>query len=333
MPIGLWAAVRVLVIVTGDGSEASTRPIENALHAALPSDAVVTIRASSDAPSESTLGASAKAENASTVGVVTWSEHQKQASIRFLDVEQTRWSQRDLRFDARDITSEKARTVGFALASMLPEEALEKPSTPPPPPAAPVAAPPLRFELPSPVREAPSRPAETLPRQNPLAVELVTLGALAADGYGGGVGGTAAVRIPVFGALGVRLGASGRFGEIGPASATSRVFVGAAGLTFQPWVDTNRRWGIGARLDALLIVHQVSHLSDDDVSAKLLGRALPGFDLAVEGTYRFADRAAVVAAAGSEVALGTTEVFMRQQHVASLTPVRGLAEAGIRVVF
>ncbi len=90
---------------------------------------------------------------------------------------------------------------------------------------------------------------------------------------------------------------------------------------------------MGIRTDALLVVHQVSHLSDDDVAAKVLTRALPGMDLALEGAYRFTDRAAVVGALGGELAFGTTEIYMRQRHVGALTPLRGLAETGVRVAF
>ena len=75
------------------------------------------------------------------------------------------------------------------------------------------------------------------------------------------------------------------------------------------------------------------HLSEDDPEVAHLSRFLPGFDAALEGGYRFADRAAFVAAAGTEIALGTTDVVVREHKVASLEPIRVLAELGLRVSF
>lgn len=329
MTIGL-AAVRVLVVVlTADSGDASTRPMEDALHAALAKDATIIVESLPESTTDDNLKMAAMAENAPLLGVVSWNDRQRRASIRFVKPEDGRWTEREVRFDAVDAPSEKGRTVGFTLASMMPEEAFvpETKATP----VAPVVSPP-KVVTPAPT---PDRAVDASPplRVNPFALDLTTLGALSAEGYGGGVGGTFAARIPITGALGFRFAGSARFGEIAPAQATSRVFSASAGLTFQPWLDRSHRWAVGLRADGMLIVHQVSHLSDDDLEAKLLTRALPGLDGALEGAYWFANRAAVVGALGGELALGSTDIYVRQRRVAELTALRGLAEAGVRVAF
>jgi hypothetical protein len=124
-----------------------------------------------------------------------------------------------------------------------------------------------------------------------------------------------------------------RAGEVAPAQATSRVIVGGAGLAWQPWLDAPHRWAVGARIDALVVHHDLGHLSADDPDVAHLSRFLPGLDLAVEGAFRFSDRAAFVVAAGTEIALGTTEVRVHDRLVASLPPARLLGELGLRVSF
>jgi hypothetical protein len=109
--------------------------------------------------------------------------------------------------------------------------------------------------------------------------------------------------------------------------------VGAFGVAWQPWLDPARRWGIGARLDGLLLFHDVSHLSQDDSRAAHLSRFVPGVDAAIEGAYRFSDHASVVGALGAEVAFGRTDVVVNEQLVVSLPPGRVLAELGLRVSF
>ncbi len=155
----------------------------------------------------------------------------------------------------------------------------------------------------------------------------------APGGYGGGLGGVFAVRVPLGAAFALRGAMSIRGGEVAPAQATSRVIVGGVGLAWQPWLDASRRWALGARLDALLIHHDLGHLSQDDPEVAHLSRFLPGFDAALEGGYRFADRAAFVGAVGTEVALGTTDVVVHDHQVASLPPARVLGELGLRVSF
>jgi hypothetical protein len=318
----LGAISVVVVLATGDPDDGSTPAIEQALHAALGNDVVVVMR--------STTAASSGDDRASLVGVVSWSDRQRRATIHFTNARDGRSSDREIRFDSADVPAERGRTIGFALASMLPAEALvrdaPKPNADATAPAAPVIAAPI---VPAQPNEAPP----TLPRPNGMALDASAVATSAIAGYGGGLGGVFAFRLPLAGAVGARLALGARGGEVGPAQATSRVISGAVGLTWQPWLDARRRWAAGLRLDAVLLHHELTHLSDDDPESVPLSRFVPGFDAALEGAFRFADQALVVLAVGSEVAFGKTDIVVRQHEVATLSPVRVFGEMGVRVSF
>jgi len=327
----LLAAISVLVIVaSADPADGSTQAMEQALRGALGRDVQVAVRSASEAASDETLVATANKEHAALLVVVAWSEKPRRATLRVVKPAEGRWTDREIRFDSADVATERGRTVGFALASMVPEDALAPPDRP--------SAPAPSTTLPAPTGTASTPPREAaappyVPAPNPLALEASALAVAAPVGYGGGLGGVFAVRVPLGGAFALRGAMSVRGGEVAPAQATSRVLVGGAGVAWQPWLDARRRWALGVRFDALVLHHDLGHLSVDDPEVAHLSRFLPGFDAALEGGYRFADRAAFVAAAGTEVALGTTDVIVREHKVASLEPIRVLAELGLRVSF
>jgi hypothetical protein len=356
----LLGAVSVVVVVAaGEGGEEpaqSTQAIAQALRAALAPDAAVVVRnaaaGTSVSLSEEALEAAATAERGTTageratlVGVVVWSERHQRAALRFSRRPDGRWTERELRFAVADAPSERGRTVGFALASMMPDEAFAAPAAPPPtsPPASEPSAAAPAAPAPSvvgPAGGAPAAPAFEAPRgppavvrPNPLALDVSALAATAPGAYGGGVGGAFAVRLPVYQAVGVRASIGARQGQLGPAQATTQIVIGGLGMTWQPWLDASRRWGGGGRVTALLINQDVSHFSEDDAVATHLAHLVVGMDAAFEGTFRFAERAAVIGALGAELALGTTEVFVRGNRVGSLAPARVTGELGLRVSF
>ena len=219
----LFGAVSVLVVLaTGDPGDGSSRAIDLALRTALVRDATVAVRAAEPNASDEQLEAMGTAAHASLLGVVSWSEHERRVVIRFTKLPYGGWADREVRFDAADAASERGRTVGFALASMMPADAFEEPAA-----AAPAAAPPLASvaSVAWPAPAAPpvieDRAASAPPRSNPLALDAAALAVAAPGGYGGGVGGTFAVRLPRVRALGARAAASARAESVGPAQASA----------------------------------------------------------------------------------------------------------------
>ena len=213
----LLAAVSVLVIVTsGEPPDGSTPAMEQALRGALGRDVPVAVRTAGEGASDESLVATASSEHAALLVVVVWSERPRRATLRVVKPSEGRWTDREIRFDNGDVATERGRTVGFALASMVPEEALSPPERAPAPPPAPPATP-------APGRSSAEAPAPPyLPGTNPLALEASALAVTAPGGYGGGIGGALAVRVPLGGAFAVRGAVSLRGGERRATVATTR---------------------------------------------------------------------------------------------------------------
>jgi hypothetical protein len=319
----LLGAVRVLVVLAGDTTaESSTAvAIEQAIHASLGSDAAISMQ-QGDGRGEAELAREASAGGVTLVCVVTWSDAQRRATLRFLRPNESRWSDREIRFDAADAAEERGRTVGFALASMVPDEVLVADrATPPAPPALELVAPKLE------------RPSAGVRRATRYAVDLAVQGAVALGGGGGGVGGAAAGRIGLGRFVSLRFSLGGRVAELAVAQATSRSYFAGPGIAWATPLDAAARWGIGGRLDALLLGQQVVHLSADDPLPDHRFRVLPAAAGAIEGSWRFAEQASTVLAVGTEVAFGKTDVFVHHRNVVDLVPVRPFVEAGLRVAF
>jgi hypothetical protein len=332
----LLGAVTVLVVVaTGAAGAASeppaagpkdptTRAMEKALRTALGADAVVTVRRAAGS-SEDELLTWAVGERANLLGIVTWSDEQRRATLRFVHPSEGRWADREIKFDASDVPTERGRTVGFAFASMVPDDAIPPRAAAPPAPAAPAP----------PAPERPIVPPPTSPRRAPdrWSLEAGATAASGINGFGGGFGGLAALRYRIAPSLAIRVAFTAREGDVSPASATARTYLGGAGIAWQTWVGAPQRFGVGARADALLLAHEMVHLSADDTAPTHLTRVLPAGDLALEGSWRFVEQAGLFVSFGTEVAFGRTDVYVRDRLVAELAALRIFGEAGVRVSF
>lgn len=331
----LLGIVTVVVLVAGsETDDPATRSMVQALRASLGSDATVIVRAASPGGEDTTdaLGVVAAREHASLASVVTWSDHRRRVTVRFARPADRRSGERELVFDGTDASRERGRAVGFAIASMVGDDEPAPESSPPEP----APRPPVVTVAPvTPV----ARPAETVAPVAPPAsatntsLEACAVAASALDGFGGGGGLTLAFRRELVGAFAFRAAATARFGEVRPASASTRTGIGAVGVSFLPTIDRQRRWAVGARLDALALFQEVVHLSADDEAPVHASRIVPGADLALEGAYRFTPTAAFVAALGGEAAFGNTDVYVHRRLVANLAPFRAVSEIGLRLSF
>jgi len=331
----LFGAVTfIVVIASGDPTDGSTEALSRALRTALGDEAAVVVKSAAEVAPDDAV-AKAGQEPSSVVGVVTWNEQRRHVVIRFASAERT--GEREIRFDASDAPVERGRTVGFALASMVPDKLLasRRSSTPAPAPApAPTPAPaPAASSL---SRDEPAEPTAErrgAPSRNPFAIDLAAQGAVGVAGSGGGLGGAAGARVPFGRGFAARVGIGARVGEIAEARATSRVLSGSAGLAWQAWPTPSRAWSVGARIDGLLLVHTLVHFSPDDPEPVSRSRAVPGIDARVEGTVRLVEHASFLLALGPEIALGKTEVIVAGDRAATLPPVRLCLETGLRVWF
>jgi hypothetical protein len=325
----LFGAVTVIVVVAAaDPRDGSTEALERALRSAVGDRAVVVVKTAREGDPED--GANGTTEPGAVVGVVTWSDHHRRATLRFQS--NGRATDRELRFDASDAPAERGRTIGFAVASMVPED--ESRPTPPKPPPVPIEAGPPATPTPTPTpapAEAPSAPPRDPSKT--FALDLTASGAVGIAGFAGGMGGALAGRIPLGRGFAARIGLSARLGEISPAQATSRAYAVAGGLAWQVWPTASRSFGLGVRTDLLLMRHEVVHFSSDDPENVSRSRFLPGVDVLLEGGIRLADHASVVVAFGPEIALGRTNIVVRGAEVGVVPPLRLCAEGGVRVSF
>jgi hypothetical protein len=240
------------------------------------------------------------------------------ARLRLHAARTDRWIDREIVFSVTDTLAERGRTLGFAIASMLPE-----------------GDPSLQFaEPPSLAEQAPAPPPAPLGRQ------VAGLSVLAGAGLGGpasGVGGGVMVESFLRDNLSVGLALSGRLGriaEIGGSELTTSFAIGAALWPLAP--TPTRRLGIALRGDALLLYHAISHV-DPGGATQWKGQALPGAELRLEGTWRLGGAVELLLGAGTEVAFGTIDVTVVATApaggAATIPALRAIAEGGVRLRF
>lgn len=242
-----------------------------------------------------------------------WQDPAEQhAHLRLHAARTDRWIDRDIAFAAEDTAIERGRTLGFALASMLPE-----------------GDPSLRFEMPA---EPPPPP--------PMRRNAAGLAATATAGLGGpasGWGAVATLEHFVDEAFSLDVAVAGRLGHIDELDMSELATSAGVGGAWWPAAPTPARsWGVAVRLEALLLYHAVSHTRAGG-SVQWKGELLPGADLKLEGSYRVAQRLELVAGGGAEVAFGTIDVTVTPapsgDGVATIPALRALAEVGIRARF
>ncbi len=341
------ALTLLVLIASGDGTREASGPVATSMARAvretLGADAQVIVRDAARLPSNDDALALARDLHAGAVAELAWRdpEHRRATLHVHADPSASRWTDREVGFDASDADAERGRMIGFALASMLPEHAnAASPATappspspspsPPPPPSPSPPPPPSPSPSPSPspdspeTPEAPSPPGEILRFHG--ALDLAATGSLGGDATA--IGGTLSARWDFAPALSLRVAGSIRAGDVSAANASSTIRSGALGVVWRivP-ITTTRALGLAARADLLAIEYRL----DRDASHATLW--LPGADLAVEGTWMLGRPVALFAAAGAEAAFGATDVFLFSNQVTTISPVRGLFEAGIRVHF
>lgn len=268
-----------------------------------------------------------------SVVILHWEDGGRRARLRVrlarvgraARVASAEWVERDLGFDAGDAEAERGRSVGLAIASMLPEPPPSPPVVPPAPPPAP----------------PPTATGPAPPRSPPLLVEARPRGELQAraqlgvapGGYGGGVGGAAEGQVFLSRALGVHATFGLRGAEATEAEGSASHLRVGAGLVAR-W-RASPRVELGAAVDVLVLRDAVRHFSidGDEVAPVTQSRTLPGVWVDVRAGFWLTQSAALVLSAGLEGALGRTAVFLEGQQVATVVPLRIVLEPGLAVRF
>jgi hypothetical protein len=331
------AFVLVMLVQSNDANDASTEATIEAARRAIGGDAIVKIAPFSDPPTDEQTKETAshvpsatepgKTGTADAVVVLTWSDAHRRVHLHLLRVAEGTFVDRDIGFDPSDAPRERARTIGFALASMMPDRGAATPDN------AAVAPPPVSSVPPTASPEENTRPPVLpAPRVYRGSISALGLGAVGVGGFGGGAGGGILFEWFLGRWLGVRAGFSGRAEEVGPVSGTSYVLAGSAGARAR--LAQNGPFELGVGADALLLWQQLSHLDADDPNGpQHSSRFLPGLSLTADFAWYFVDAASLVVGAGAEAAFGQTDLFLRGRDVATLVPVRVMGQVGFRVRF
>jgi hypothetical protein len=306
------ALTLLVLIASGEPSDPSAVAMARAARQALGADTEVIVRPFAPGAGDDEALAIARTVHADAVVALTWREADRRRVTLHVHADPgDRWIDRDIGFDASDADSERGRTIGFTVASMIPER---EGAPPRPSPALADAAP-----------EAP--PAAAARKR--FMVDAAFVGSAGIAGYAGGVGGSLHARWAFAPRFALRVGGSARAGEVHPAEATSIVMSGAIGAAWLALPPTGSRpLGLGLRADFLLLRHAIDR-ADEGAQA----RWMPGADLALEGSLRLADSFFLIAAGGGELAFGATDIFVLGRNVAAIPPARVIFEAGFRAEF
>jgi len=215
------------------------------------------------------------------------------------------WVDRTLTFANIDDPGERGRTVGLAVASMIPLEWRT-----PPPPAPPVQA-----------HAAPTVQGQS--KRELVAVDL--LGMAAVGGAGSAWGGEGRVRVNLGRMLAVQALGNVRFGSVSDAEADARTIAVGGGLVVR--LAQGPRWEIAVAGDALALGQSLQR--GDATEARWILAA----QLTAEGAWFFSEHVGFVGAVGEEVGFGATRVFVGPDRVATLSPFQTMFKLGLRARF
>jgi hypothetical protein len=325
----------VILVASGSANEPATTAMVGAVREALGGDAEVLVREVPVEPAEQQGGLHVTDEEAVALGTslhadaiveLQWRDADHRRALLHVRVRsEPRWADREVGFDALDAQPERGRMIGFAVASMMPDE-LRPPPIPPPPPAP--EGPPPPSDVPSPVRASVPTPGRPIRWRG--AVDSAVMGSL--GGNATGIGGAVSGRWDFAQHFSLRLGAAARAGQVPAAGASTLILYGAVGLVWRALEATDKTGlGLSARVDFLGMRDQVDRPSTDG-GASQASLILPGADVALEASWLFR-WVSVFVSIGAEGAFGATPVYVHSERIATIPPVRGVTELGGRFHF
>jgi hypothetical protein len=311
-------AILAVVVAAGEGQSPATMAMTAAATEALGAAAVVRLHEATPLSDAQALRVE-ELEQARAVVQLGWGDSARlRARLRMHAARTDRWIDREIVFVPADTVAERGRTLGFTIASMLPE-----------------ADPTVQLSPPAVVEpRGPPAPEPPLGRR---AIGLLAMGGGGLGGGAGGFGGVLDVESLVGDSFALCFTAGARWGslpEIGGSELTA--FVGAGGAWWPLAPTPTRHLGIALRAELLGLYQSVSHQRPAGAT-EWKGQALPGADLELEGSWRLGRSLELVLGGGAEVAFGTIDVSVVPAPAgggtATIPVLRAVANAGIRMRF
>lgn len=312
--------VLAIVIATQNVDDQATDSMRATAVEALGSEDAVVVREVDETGDAETLRIE-RLVNAQTAAQILWLDGtHTRARVRVHVAEGNRWIERTIVFAVVDTPTERGRTLGFAVTSMLPEETLAA----------------------NPYRTA-KKPADTPELRT--AIRLVALGHTAVStGHATGVGGSISGEFFVTPVVAARLGLGAWQGPLSlpsvispdvSISAQDLVSFAALGVSFWPRRPSpDHRIAFGIRVDALLLNHSVT--PDRGASQSKL---MPGVDAMGEIALSVSSALDIVTSLGIEAAIGDTDLETQASptamstQIGTIARIRGTGEIGIRISF
>jgi hypothetical protein len=288
----------------------------------------VVVRETPSAPSDGDALDLGGALHADALVEVSWPDADRRRALLHVhpSKDAAAWSDREIDFAPNDATTERGRTLGFAVASMIPSPSATTTTTTISTTTSAAGDPPVVAPTPTPAHaEAPGSDAST----TRMALELVGVASAGVGGNATAFGGEVGARFRLASDLALHVGGGVRFGSDAAADATSNTARFDAGLAWDFAHAAARRLAFGIRIDAVVLRHALARTDRDEQGV----RWIPGVDAFLEAAWSFTSGGAVVLGAGPEVAFGTTHVVVGNTTVESIPPVRLLAFLGLRARF
>jgi hypothetical protein len=324
------AFIVVILVVAGgpgDAGDPATEAMTDTAQTALGPDAIVVVRPVDAMPADDAAIELEGKLHADAVVEVTWSGagHDAAQVRAHVHDDGGTWSTRELPFQLGDAIPERGRTVGFAIASMLPPPPA-KPVAPPPKPPPPTPPPPI---TPPPAPPSPRAPAGA----RRVALDAETAFALGAGGNAAGVGGALGVRVAIAGPVWAFVDGSVMVGDMEVAQATTSAIRAQGGLAWEVLPRTTiRPLSFTASFGGGFARHSLERRAAGQ--APIHGdRWLAAAQARAELAWWIAPHLALTGALGLEATASATRVVIDGDVVETIPAVRLVAGLGFRTIF
>jgi hypothetical protein len=125
-----------------------------------------------------------------------------------------------------------------------------------------------------------------------------------------------------------------RTGALLDVQARVLSFLGTAGVAIRPWrTGPSRLFGASVRADYVLMNQSVTHTSATAGDGATRGRPMSGLDAFFETEWRLWEDADLFIGTGIEAMLATTYVDLNGSRMATLPPICGVLDVGLRLGF
>ncbi len=303
------AVVLAIVIATQNVDDQATESMRSTAAEALGGENTVEVREVDEASDAETLRIEHLVHAQTSAQIVWLDAAHTRARARVHVAETNRWTERTIVFAVVDTATERGRALGFAVTSMLPEEAL--------------AANPHRG----------AKGADGAEPELRTGIRLVALGSTGLGGTAGGYGASLAGEFFVTPAVAARLGFGGRQGAVPLLPGHDLATYAALGVSVWPRRSSpDRRLAVGIRMDALVLNHSVTY-GGNNAATHQASKWLPGFDALAEIALSVSSALDVVTSLGIEASLGGTDLEIDGDVKDTIPVLRGVGEVGIRILF